>query len=64
MAVNVTQLTTISRTEILKYLFKNGKITEEMVSYTVVSSNPRNFYLDVMLAKNYSLFYDEEQLAL
>lgn len=60
--VNVTQLATISRTSLTQHLIKNGKLPPELADCTLLTTNPRNFYLDVLLAKDYELYYDEDQV--
>jgi hypothetical protein len=60
--VPVTQLICINRKEILKYLIKNGKVDAAMADHNVVTNNPRNFYIDVLMSKNYDLLYDEDQI--
>jgi hypothetical protein len=60
--VNVTQLSSISRTTITQHLVKNCKLDPQLNDCTILTINPRNFYLDVLLAKDYELFYDEDQI--
>lgn len=51
--VNVTHLQTLSRKSILEYLIKNNKISQKMATYNLVSSSPRDYYLDMLLMKNH-----------
>lgn len=61
-AVNVTQLATLSRTTIMQHLVSTGKLAPELIESTMVTTNPRNFYIDILLAKNYEIYYDEDQI--
>lgn len=62
LLVNVTQLARINRLEILKFLIKNGKIDDKLSTVNLVSVNPRNFYLDVLMTKNHDIFYDIDSI--
>jgi hypothetical protein len=48
--------------EILKNLINHGKLEETMTNINLISVNPRNFYLDVLMAKNQEIYYDEDSI--
>ncbi len=60
--VNVTQLTTLSRTTIMNHLVSTGKLAASLVESTLLTTNPRNLYIDILLAKDYDIYYDEDQI--
>jgi hypothetical protein len=61
--INVTQLATLSRTSIMQHLVATGKLPPQLLECTLLTTNPRNFYLDVLLAKDYELYFDEDQIS-
>jgi hypothetical protein len=62
IAINVTQLATLSRTTIMQHLVSSGKLTPELIETTLLTTNPRNFYIDILFAKDYEIYYDEDQI--
>lgn len=33
-----------------------------MITYNIISNNPRNYYIDTLINSNNDLYYDEDQL--
>lgn len=60
--VNVTQLSSFCRSAILKHLQSTSRLPENLANATLLTAAPRNYYIDVLFAKDYELFYDEDQL--
>ena len=60
LLVNVTQIVRLNRLEILKHLVNRNKMEASMSGCNLVSINPRNFHLDVLMTKNQDIYYDEE----
>lgn len=58
IAVNVTQLATLSRSAIMQQLISLGKLAPKLIESTVITTNPRNHYTDILLAKDYEIYYD------
>jgi hypothetical protein len=46
----------------MQHLITTGKLAPLLAEATVLTTNPRNFYLDVLLAKDYEIYYDEDQI--
>jgi hypothetical protein len=60
--INVTLLETLNRQSIINFLIQCNKIDREMINCNIISANPRSYYIDMLLNKNYQLYYDEDQL--
>ena len=53
ITVNITQLLSITKSSILKNLIQHQHINKTKInSMGIITSNPRNYFIDLLLSKN------------
>lgn len=54
----------LTRTNILQELIRQTLISENFITASLITTNPRNYYLDLLLSKEEDLFYSQDQVSL
>jgi hypothetical protein len=61
VTISVTQLPELKKHYLLQYLVTHQLIDQSKINTVgLVTCNPRNYFIDVLLAKNEEFYYDEE----
>lgn len=47
----------LTRKNILKELIRQNLISEDLKSASLITTNPRNYYYDILLSKDQELYY-------
>lgn len=55
---------TLTRSNIIKELIRLELVSGEMKDGTLVTTSPRNYFIDLVLSNDQELYYDEDQLPL
>lgn len=54
----------LTRNNIVKELIRLELVSKEMKDCTLVTTSPRNYFIDLVLSNNQELYYDVDQLPL